>query len=148
MQWHSVSLKLDTTPGPITPTLAAMLAGNLLAIEGKETSAGGADMKEVYTYSSSLHQLQLLGLHQWSKATCSATAEYDLVSRNSVGQQCFYLVKLLCICVVFIKISVCVQTCGILLVNNYCYYYEWVGTSAQMVVDHWPCIVLLTHVAV
>ena len=39
-----------------TPTYqpaAAVLAGNLLAIGGKETSEGGADMKEVYMYSLS-----------------------------------------------------------------------------------------------
>ena len=30
-----------------------MIAGNLLAIGGKETSKGGADKKEVYTYSPS-----------------------------------------------------------------------------------------------
>ena len=43
-------------PLPNTPTYrpaAAMLAGNLLAIGGKETSTGGADMKEVYMYSPS-----------------------------------------------------------------------------------------------
>ena len=41
---------------PNTPTYqpaAAVLAGNLLAIGGKETSGGGADMKEVYMYSPS-----------------------------------------------------------------------------------------------
>ena len=41
---------------PNTPTYrpaAAVLAGNLLAIGGKETSKGGADMKEVYMYSPS-----------------------------------------------------------------------------------------------
>ena len=41
---------------PNTPTFrstAAMLAGNLLAIGGKETSEGGATKKEVYMYSSS-----------------------------------------------------------------------------------------------
>ena len=41
---------------PNTPTYrpaAAVLAGNLLAIGGKETSEGGADMKEVYMYSPS-----------------------------------------------------------------------------------------------
>ena len=41
---------------PNTPTYqpaAAVLAGNLLAIGGSETSRGGADMKEVYTYSPS-----------------------------------------------------------------------------------------------
>ena len=32
---------------------AAVLAGNLLAIGGEESSRGGADMKEVYTYSPS-----------------------------------------------------------------------------------------------
>ena len=39
-----------------TPTYqpaVAVLAGNLLAIGGKETSEGGADMKEVYMYSRS-----------------------------------------------------------------------------------------------
>ena len=41
---------------PNTPTYrpaAAVLAGNLLAIGGDETSEGGADMKEVYMYFSS-----------------------------------------------------------------------------------------------
>ena len=41
---------------PNTPTYqpaAAILAGNLLAIGGKETSGGGADKGEVYRYSSS-----------------------------------------------------------------------------------------------
>ena len=41
---------------PNTPTFqpaAAVLAGNLLAIGGKETSGGGADRKEVYMYSPS-----------------------------------------------------------------------------------------------
>ena len=41
---------------PNTPTFqpaAAMLAGNLLAIGGNETSGGGADRKEVYMYSPS-----------------------------------------------------------------------------------------------
>ena len=41
---------------PDTPTYepaAAMLAGHLLAVGGKETSDGGADTKEVYTYSPS-----------------------------------------------------------------------------------------------
>ena len=41
---------------PNTPTYgpaAAMLAGNLLAIGGFETSKGGADKKEVYMYSPS-----------------------------------------------------------------------------------------------
>ena len=41
---------------PNTPTYqpaAAMLAGSLLAIGGKETSGGGADKKEVYMYSTS-----------------------------------------------------------------------------------------------
>ena len=41
---------------PNTPTYqpaAAMLAGNLLAIGGDETSRGGADMKKVYMYSPS-----------------------------------------------------------------------------------------------
>ena len=41
---------------PDTPTYrpaAAVLAGNLLAIGGKEISGGGADMKEVYKYSPS-----------------------------------------------------------------------------------------------
>ena len=41
---------------PNTPTYepaAVMLVGNLLAIGGKETSYGGDDKKEVYTYSSS-----------------------------------------------------------------------------------------------
>ena len=41
---------------PSTPTYqptAAMLAGKLLAIGGKETAKGGADMKEVYMYSPS-----------------------------------------------------------------------------------------------
>ena len=41
---------------PNTPTYqpaAAVLAGHLLAIGGKETSKGGADMKEVYMYSPS-----------------------------------------------------------------------------------------------
>ena len=41
---------------PNTPTYrpaATVLAGNLLAIGGDETSAGGADMKEVYMYSPS-----------------------------------------------------------------------------------------------
>ena len=41
---------------PNTPTYnpaAAVLAGKLLAIGGKETSEGGADMKEVYMYSTS-----------------------------------------------------------------------------------------------
>ena len=41
---------------PNTPTYwpaAAVLAGNLLAIGGKETSKGGAAMKEVYMYSPS-----------------------------------------------------------------------------------------------
>ena len=41
---------------PNTPTYrpaAAVLAGNLLAIGGSETSRGGADMKEVYMYSPS-----------------------------------------------------------------------------------------------
>ena len=41
---------------PNTPTYrptAAVLAGNLLAIGGDETSEGGADMKEVYMYSPS-----------------------------------------------------------------------------------------------
>ena len=39
-----------------TPTYqptAAVLAGNLLAIGGRKTSEGGADMKEVYMYSPS-----------------------------------------------------------------------------------------------
>ena len=39
---------------PNTPTYrpaAAVLAGTLLAIGGKETSKGGADMKEIYMYS-------------------------------------------------------------------------------------------------
>ena len=39
---------------PTTPTYrpaAAVLAGSLLAIGGKETSKGGADMKEIYIYS-------------------------------------------------------------------------------------------------
>ena len=39
-----------------TPTYgpaAAVLAGNLIAIGGGETSEGGADMKEVYMYSPS-----------------------------------------------------------------------------------------------
>ena len=42
---------LVTTPtyGPV----AAVLAGNLLAIGGNETSKGGADMKDVYMYSPS-----------------------------------------------------------------------------------------------
>ena len=41
---------------PNTPTYepaAAMLAGNLLAIGGNETSDGGTDRKEVYMYSPS-----------------------------------------------------------------------------------------------
>ena len=41
---------------PDTPTYgpaAAVLAGHLLAVGGKETSKGGAAMKEVYTYSPS-----------------------------------------------------------------------------------------------
>ena len=41
---------------PDTPTYepaAAVLAGHLLAVGGVETSKGGADMKEVYTYSPS-----------------------------------------------------------------------------------------------
>ena len=41
---------------PNTPTYrpaAAVLAGNLLAIGGKETSKGGADMNKVYMYSPS-----------------------------------------------------------------------------------------------
>ena len=41
---------------PNTPTYrpaAAVLAGNLLAIGGDETSKGGADMKKVYVYSPS-----------------------------------------------------------------------------------------------
>ena len=38
---------------PTYKTAAAMLAGNLLAIGGKETSKGGADKKEVYMYSPS-----------------------------------------------------------------------------------------------
>ena len=43
---------------PNTPTYqpaAAVLAGNLLAIGGEETSGGGADKKEVYMYSPSTH---------------------------------------------------------------------------------------------
>ena len=50
----------DTQPAwkmlPSTPTYrpaAAVLAGNLLAIGGKETSEGGAPKKEVYMYSPS-----------------------------------------------------------------------------------------------
>ena len=35
------------------PSAAAVLAGHLLAVGGVETSKGGADMKEVYTYSPS-----------------------------------------------------------------------------------------------
>ena len=38
---------------PIYGPAAAMLAGNLLAIGGRETSGGGAAMKEVYMYSLS-----------------------------------------------------------------------------------------------
>ena len=38
---------------PIYQPAAAVLAGNLLAIGGNETSEGGADMKEVYMYSPS-----------------------------------------------------------------------------------------------
>ena len=41
---------------PNTPTYqpaAALLAGNLLAVGGDETHEGGADMKEVYMYSTS-----------------------------------------------------------------------------------------------
>ena len=48
---QSVWKTLANTPtyGPA----AAMLAGNLLAIGGKETSKGGADKKEVYMFSPS-----------------------------------------------------------------------------------------------
>ena len=41
---------------PDTPTFeptAVVLAGHLLAVGGRETSSGGADMKNVYTYSPS-----------------------------------------------------------------------------------------------
>ena len=55
---HSGSSDTQSTwkTRPDTPTYqpaAAVLAGNLLAMGGKKTSEGGADMKEVYMYSPS-----------------------------------------------------------------------------------------------
>ena len=48
---HSAWMALSNTP-TYQPT-AAVLAGNLLAIGGDETSEGGTDRKEVYMYSPS-----------------------------------------------------------------------------------------------